>query len=68
MGYDTVSWQVHGRVSRHNSHRDAVDNTAWNALTEELAAICEKPEYAEVVSFSDGATDLDELTYRNPVM
>lgn len=57
MGYDARSWSVHGRVSRHNSERDIRDNELWRKMTAELSAVCNKTEYAEVMSFHDDSQE-----------
>ena len=54
MGRTSAHWTVHASLSRHNSEQDVADNEAWIRLTDELRAICDKPEYADLISFHDG--------------
>ena len=60
MGNDSISWEVHGRLSRHNSPRDNHDNDLWDKMTAELAAICDKPEYASVMMFHSDPSQFED--------
>lgn len=55
MGYDTRKIKIIGRVSRHNSEQDAIDDQLWDDLREVIDSLifC-NPEFKRVVSIVDG--------------
>jgi hypothetical protein len=45
MGWDSVSWDVTGHVSRHNSDNDKRDDALWEELIHRFGMICREHRY-----------------------
>lgn len=50
MGYDIVKFTITGRVSRHNSEQDYIDDHEWENLVLSIQEIIDNdPEYSRIV-------------------
>lgn len=45
MGWDTVGWSVAGRVSRHNSPDDEIDDELWEDFLKRAKELRDEPKY-----------------------
>lgn len=53
MGYEVMTLEITGIVSRHNSAQDRADDWLWADLVERIRTIAEEPKYQEInVHFS----------------
>lgn len=48
MGWEQRTLEVVGRVSRHGSDRDRLDDSAWTEFRDRVSAIAREHRYAEL--------------------
>lgn len=54
MGYNRVTWSMDGRVSRHNSPNDYVDDRLWWELIDEFRSIAFSSRYIHLFREDNG--------------
>jgi len=48
MGWDRVSIEIYGHVSRHNSDQDRKDDADWEEFVERVKAISKEHRYSKL--------------------